>query len=137
MIGDFFKPLAVKILGGLSIALLIFSVVAWSRWHDWKETARVWRMAFDTQKSAYEAAQAAAKVRLDAQRKVLKNDYDVIAERADNANRQVSDLLSGSYRLARANRVQRKAAPAVGAAGRTSAPGQGDGAAGDSGPGAD
>lgn len=137
MIGRLFAPLGVKILGGVSIALLIFSVVAWNKWHDWKETARVWRMAFDTQKSAYEAVQAAAKVKLDAQRKVLKNDYDTIAERADNAERKVNDLVAASDRFARANRVPRKAAPAVGASGRTAAAGQGNGSSGDSGPGDD
>lgn len=132
-----FALLAAKILGGVSIALLLFSVVAWNKWHDWKETARIWHMAFDTQKSAYNAAQSAAKVKLDAQRKVLKNDYDIIAERSDNARQKVNDLIAASEQFARNNRVPRKASAAVGAAGRTAAAGQGNDPARDSGPGAD
>jgi hypothetical protein len=138
MIARLFAPLAVKILAGTTVALLLFSVLAWNKWHDWKEAARVWRMAFAAQQSAYRAAQAAAKARLDAQRQALKTDYDTFAERADNAERKVNDLVAASDRFAAANRLREPRVPAAGgAAGRAAAPGEGDGAAGDSRAGAD
>lgn len=121
------------VIGVLAIALAL----AWHSRSNWRDTARTWKLAFQAQEQAYKAAQSAAKVKLEAQRKVLKNDYDIIAERADHANRQVSDLLAASQQFARANRVPRKAAAPVGAAGGTAAAGQGDGASGDQRPGDD
>ncbi len=126
--------------GGAAVAIaLALALALWSRgsWKEeagkWKKTAGVWHTAFDTQKSAYEAVQAAAKVKLEAQRKEQKNEYDAVAARADNANRKVAALVAASEQFARNNRVRRsQAGTAGGAAGGTAAAGQGDSAAGDS-----
>jgi hypothetical protein len=118
-------------MGVLAIALAL----AWHSRDTWRDAAHTWKNAFAAQKQAYEAAQSAAAVKLAAQRKELKTDYDTIAERADHAETKVNDLLAASDRFARANRVSRKAS--VGASGGPSASGQGDSAAGDLGPGGD
>lgn len=123
---------------------LALLAVAWlwnsrSEWRQtarqWQSTAQAWKTAFGAQKSAYEAAQAAARAKLDAQRKVLKNDYDTIAERADNAERKVNSLVAASERFARANRVSRKTAES--AAGRVASTCEGNSTTCDNGPGGD
>ena len=120
----------------LAVAWLWHSRSEWRQTaRQWQSTAQAWKTAFGAQKSAYEAAQAAARAKLDAQRKVLKNDYDTIAERADNAERKVNSLVAASERYARANRVRSQAV--AGNGGRSTAAGQGDGASGDNGPGED
>lgn len=115
--------------------LAILLAFAWHRGNSWKETAGVWHTAFDTQKSAYEAAQSAARAQAEAQVVKDHSRYETLAERADNAEKEISGLRAAADRYARANRVRRPQASG-GAAGGTSGTGAGDSAQGGDGAGA-
>ncbi len=121
----------------LTLALAWNSRNAWKEdSHRWQQTAGAWRKAFDSQKSAYQAAQAAARVKAEAQRVKDESRYQMLAERADNADEQIMELRASSKRFAELNSVRRTRA-AKGGAGRAGAAGAGGAAEGDNGPGGD
>lgn len=117
--------------------LAILLALAWHSRNSWKETAGVWRAAFDTQKSAYEAAQSAARAKAEAQVVKDRSRYETLAERADNAEKEIAGLRSAADRYARTHRVRSQAGSATRSAGGTSGASAGNTAQGGDGAGAD
>jgi len=99
--------------------------------NHWRTVAGVLRIDLDSIKSA----QAAATMIAEAKKREEQAQFSELAERADNAERQISGLRAAADRYANANRVRSKAAG--GASGRTSGASAGEAAQSGDGPGGD
>lgn len=99
--------------------------------NHWRAVAGVLRIDLDSIKNAQAAATQIAEAKMRAE----QAQFSELAERADNAERQISGLRAAADRYANANRVRSKAAG--GASGRTSGASAGEAAQSGDGPGGD
>lgn len=121
------------VMGILALALAF----TWHSRNSWKDEAGQWHSAYDAQKSAYIAVQAAARAKAEAQKVKDESRYQALAERADNAEQEISEIRAAAERYARANSVHARAKASHGAAGGAGSSGAGGAAASGNGPGDD
>lgn len=137
MFGKAFEPLAAKIFGGLSIALLLGCVGLglWGRAEShradaWKARSELEAANHRQTKTNYRAAQVLAAAKAKAQREATERRFAHLAEEADDAKDTLDRLRDAADRFAARNSL-RSCGAAVGG------PSGGSGAASEGGPAGD